>query len=995
MRTLRSILTAALTLGLYTGPGWAQTPAAPALRGAVTDPSGASVPGALVQLRRPGTDQRVLTDAQGQYAFPVLRPGKYQLRVIAKGFTVVQRRDFEITPATTFDVQLTIEAEAQVINVEDEANNVDVDPSSNGGALVLKEKELAALSDDPDELEQQLQAMAGPSTGPNGGQIYIDGFTGGKLPPKASIREVRINSNPYAPEYDRPGFGRIEILTRPGTSNIRGQAFVQYNKEALNSRSPLLAQSQRPPYQTRFYGFNLSGPIKKQKASFGFDLERRSINENAFILATTLDSNLNEVNVNQAILTPQVRTTVSPRLDYAFNANNTMVLRYQNTRSAQDNEGVGNFSLPSKAYNQTDSENVLQATETSIIGTKAINETRFQYMRSNLGKLGDNSIPALNVQGAFDSGGAQVGDSYHLAKRFELTNTTTYTHGPHTVKWGARLRQSFTDDLSVSNFGGSYAFFGAVGPALDAINQPTGETIQLSALERYRRTLLFSHAGYSAAQIRALGGGASQFSLAAGMPLANVDQFDAGLFASDDWRVRPNLNLSYGIRYEEQTNLGDRADFAPRVGLAWGIGGGSGNAVKTVLRVGAGVFYDRIAESVTLQALRFNGTAQLSYLIQNPDFFPAIPSLSSLAGSQQPQQLQLVDRTLASPRNYQTSVGIEHQFNQYFRLSAQYIGSRGVHLQRFRNINAPLDGSYPYGDRQLRLLTESTGFSRTNQIVISPNLNYKKIFLFGFFSLGYGKSDAEGIPADPYNLRAEWGPSGFADVRRRFILGTNLPLPLKFSVSPFISASSGQPYNITTGRDTNGDGFTSERPSLLAAAGASDCQGGSLVYEPAFGCFNLNPTAGTAIGRNSARGPGNFSLNLRLSRSWGFGSKGESAPVDGGPPPGAGGLRGPEGGGGRGPGGGGPPMGMGGGGGRGFGGRGGPGGGFGGSTGKKYGITLSVSARNVLNHVNYAPPSGDLSSPFFGEYRSLAGFGPFGGASTYNRKVDIQLRFTF
>jgi len=304
-----------------------------ALGGLVTDPSGAAVPDAWVQLRGPGPEQRANTSVEGRYRFTALAPGKYTIRVIAKGFDVAEMRDVELTSSRTLNFQLTIHAETQVVNVEDEARQVSTEPESNGGAIVLKEKELAALSDDPDELSQQLQAMAGPGAGPDGAQIYIDGFTGGNLPAKSSIREVRINSNPYSPEYDRPGFGRIEIFTRPGTDSIHGQAFVQYNKEALNARSPLLDQSKRPPYKQDFSGLNLGGPIKKQKASFGFDVQRRSTTENAFVLATDLDSNLNPQRINQAVLTPQTFTTLSPRVDLALNANNTLTLRYQNTRS--------------------------------------------------------------------------------------------------------------------------------------------------------------------------------------------------------------------------------------------------------------------------------------------------------------------------------------------------------------------------------------------------------------------------------------------------------------------------------------------------------------------------------------------------------------------------------------------------------------------------------------------------------------------------------------
>ncbi len=688
------ILRGLSALGLMVA-AWGQSPSA-GLRGLITDPSGASVPAALVQLRGPGGEQRATTNEAGRYEFASLRPGKYMVRVIAKGFTISQRRDLQVTGAATLDVQLTIEAQSQVVNVEDEANKLSLEPEENASALVLGEKELAALSDDPDELEQQLQAMAGPSAGPNGGQIYIDGFSGGRMPPKSSIREVRINSNPYSTEFDRPGFGRIEILTRPGTDKIRGQVFAQYNDEALNSRSPLLTQATRPPYSQRFVGFNLTGPIKKQKASFGFDFERRAVDENAFILATTLDNLFQPVSVNKAILTPQTRTSFGPRLDLAINSSNTMVVRYQNGRSSSSNDGVGNFALESRAYDRKDSDDTFQVTETAALSARAVNESRFQFMRSVLTNTGDNSVPSLSVQGAFESGGSQIGNSGNTQRSWELANTTTFSRRTHTLKWGARLRNSSLDDTSVSNFGGSYTFFGGLGPLLDANNQPVaGTSVQISALERYRRTLLFQQAGYTADEIRALGGGASQFSISAGTPVTSVSQFDAGVFVNDDWRIRSNLTLSYGLRYETQTNISDFGNWAPRAGIAWGIGGGQGKQVKTVLRAGFGAFYDRVTSSITLQALRFNGQTQQSYLILNPNFFPVIPSLISLESGRQPQQLQIADSRLQAPRSYQSSIGLERQINQYTRLSVQYVASRGVHLQRSRNINAPIGRIVP------------------------------------------------------------------------------------------------------------------------------------------------------------------------------------------------------------------------------------------------------------------------------------------------------------
>ena len=388
MKLTYSICALLLCLWTLAPAGHAQTATGPALRGTITDPSGALVPGALVQLRGPGGEQRKTTGEDGNYSFPALRAGKYNVRVIAKGFTVSGRQDVEINGPMVLDAQLIIQADTQVLNVDDEANSVVADPTSNGTALVLREKELSALSDDPDELQQQLQAMAGPGAGPNGGQIYIDGFTGGNLPNKSSIREVRINSNPFSPEYERPGFGRIEIFTKPGTDTLHGQAFGQYNKEALNSRNPLLTSPKRPQYRQDMFGFNLTGPIKKGKASYGLDAQRRSTQENSFILATTLDSNFAPLSVNQSVLTPQSSMGISPRLDYAINSSNTLVARYQYNRQSFDKQGIGDFNLPSKAYDRRNTENSLQVTETAMLSPRFINETRFMFMRTRFAKHG-------------------------------------------------------------------------------------------------------------------------------------------------------------------------------------------------------------------------------------------------------------------------------------------------------------------------------------------------------------------------------------------------------------------------------------------------------------------------------------------------------------------------------------------------------------------------------------------------------------------------------
>jgi hypothetical protein len=903
----------------------------------VTDPSGAAVPGAVVQARGPASDHRAKTNPSGQYVFPQLTAGRYQVRIAAKGFAAASKQ-ITIDAPVVFDAQLVIQTGKEVVNVEDRVGGVSASADSNGGALVLRARELAALSDDPDELALQLQTLAGPAPGPDGGQVFIDGFSGGSLPPKSSIREVRINSNPFSPEYDHPGFARIDVFTKPGSDTVRGQVFGNFNDAILNSRNPLLTQNSRPPYGTQLYGLNISGPIKKNKASFTFDLEHRQIDENAFILATTLDSNFQPVSINQALATPQTRTSFTPRLDYSINQHNALVIRYQDLHISLDNLGAGDFALASRAYNERQNERVLLLTETATLSTHAVNETRFQYLHSTVLDTALSNAPGINVQGAFFGGGATIGDSASVTNAWETANITIWTKGRHTLKWGGRVRQSFLEDTSRRNFAGTYTFL---------------------TLAQYEKTLELQP-----------GAGPYQFSLNSGTPTIGVSQTDAGLFLNDDWRVRPNLTLSAGLRYEAQDNFGDHLNFAPRLGIAWGIGGRGNRAPKTVLRAGAGIFYDRLPLTLTLNSLRYNGTEQQSYLIANPVFFPEIPAADVLQASRQPQLLQPVFAGIRAPRSYQLNLGIERELNKYAKLSVNWIDTRGVHLLNSRNINTPITGLYPFGDPSLRLLTESAGLSRVHQLVANVNVNYKKLALFGYYALSYAQDNNEGPPADPYNLRAEWGPSSWGDIRHRVAFGGSVPLKWKITMNPFLAANSGQPYNITTGLDPANTGFPTARPALLDGVAAGSCSGANLMYAAGFGCFDLKPAVGTAaIGHNFARGPADVNLILRVARTWAFGGEGRSGPAQqtsGGAMHGAGN---------------GPPAGL-----------------FDTKTGRRYNLTVSASTLNALNRSNFAPPNGDLSSPYFGQYRSLGGMVVLmhgGVPSTYNRKIDLQLRFTF
>jgi Carboxypeptidase regulatory-like domain len=946
----------------------AQNNAQTTLKGTVTDPSGSRIPGATIQLRGPSGEQTQTSNGNGEYVFTNVRPGTYDIEITAADFKAEKRAGVNINAPTAVDVQLNLAIQAQSVTVEEQAATVSIDPDSNASAIVLDKKELDSLSDDPDELAQQLQALAGPGVGPGtGGQIYTDGFSNGTIPPKSSIREIRINSNPYSAEYDSPGNNRIEILTKPGSDNIHGQFSTQFNNENFNTRSPLYVQSSSlPPYKNLFFNGSVSGPIKKNVSSYTFDFIRRNITENAFILATNLNSSLQSQAVNQALLVPQTLTNFVPRFDWSINSNHTLTVRFENTSQQLDNQGVGGFRLAETAYNQTVGNHILSATETALLTPMLVNETRFQYARFTREAITAGAAPSLWVQDAFTGGSAPNGDSRNTTNRFEVTNMSVLNHGTHTLKWGARLRQSINNDVSDNNFNGTFTFFGGSGPQLDANNQPiSGSSVQLSGLDVYQRTLLLQQQGFSPTQVRVAGGGASLFSLNTGTALTRVTQTDLGAFFNDDWKIRPNFTFSYGVRYEMQTNIADKNDWGPRVGIAWGIDGKGTTPAKTVVRLGAGRFYQRIGDFTKLNSVRYNGVTQQSYLLSNPDFFPNIPSASALASALQPQTIQLLAPNMHAPELMFASGGVDRQFGQHLKISTNFNILHALRFVRSRDLNAALPGTqvFPYGDATVRMMSETSGVADQRQININPTFNFKKISIFGNYGLNFLKADFDGPPANYYNLRAEYGPA-FGDIRHRLTVGPTFPLPGKLIANTVFVFNSGATYNITTGLpDPSGDGGAVQRPALVDLPAAS-CSSSTLVFVAQFGCFNLTPAPGTTtIPKNLGRGPANANMSLRLSRTWDFGKQESAGAAPAGLSPAAGA-----------PAAGAPPQNPG--------------------AAMKYHLTFSMYAINPLNHPNFAQPVGDLTSPFFGKPLSLQGtFTP--GNATYNRKVTLQVQMNF
>jgi len=964
---------------------WAQA-ASGVLRGQVSDPSGAAISGASV-IMTPATGSPVVvqSNGQGSYEFKNLPAGKYILTVAAPGFTLFENDNVVIADQPLrLNVTMTIEVEQQKVQVSDTAPTVDVNPNNNAGAITISGKELEALPDDPDELQSDLEALAGPSAGPNGGQMYIDGFTAGQLPPKSSIREIRINQNPFSSEYDKLGYGRIEIFTKPGTDKYHGQFFVLGNDSAFNSTNPFLVSE--PPYYSTQYNGNLGGPINKS-ASFFFNIDRRNINDLSATNAYVLNSAFLPYNFVNAIPNPHERTNLSPRVDWAPTKNNTVTVRYQFYRDTENNQLGNALDLPTQAYYTQSTENTVQVSDTQVIGSKIINELRFQYLRDNSIQTAANTTPSVTVLGNFTGGGYASGNQNDAQNSYEIQNYTSLIHGNHSVKFGARVRVTQDTNYSTSGFNGTFTF-SSLGSSAEPDNHTPSNCTSFGQNPPCPISYLY-------AQQQLSSGGtpyATQLTYTTGIPTAQVTYYDVEPYIQDDWRVKPNLTISSGLRFEAQNDIHDHADWAPRFGFAWGVGGRSAPP-KVVIRGGYGIFYDRFESTQILQAERLNGVTQQQFIIDNPTCFPGLDaSLASFANcgpvSGRSNIYQISPR-LHSPYTMQGALGVERQLTKAATLSVIYLNSRGFDQFALINANAPYPGTpcapncpAIRGGNIYRYVSEAN-FDQ-NQLMMNSNVRIgSKVQLFGFYSLNYANSDASGVSSfasNSYNIRQDYGRASF-DTRHRVFLGGSISLPYLFRLSPFMVISSGSPFNITSPIDVNGDDLYNDRPGLISTA---KCATNSQIptgpqnniYCTTLGTFDALG-GGKLLPINYGTGPTHFVMNMRFTKTFGFGPKAKATS-------GASGGQG-------GPGGGGPR-----GGGRG---RGGPlfGGGpsfSSGNSDRRYNLTLGLSARNLFNNVNVANPNGVLGSRLFDVSNSLTG-GPFSPGTAANRKFELQATFSF
>jgi Carboxypeptidase regulatory-like domain len=905
--------------------------------GIITDPSGALVPAAVITLSADtplGTPAKqgssILANVEGSFRIPGLSPGKYTLTVQAHGFgTAEQTLEVQAGHAMHLIIALKIDIQRQQIAVS--GDSLDSNPEHNLTALVFKGSTLDVLSSDPQQLQLQVQAMAGSASGT---QLFVDGFTATRMPPKSSIREIRINEDPFSAQYDTTGSGRVEIFTQPGGDSLHGTLTLLGEDSALNSQNPYVQE--QPPYSSFFTEGNVSGPLTKASSWF-LAGDEQNVGEQSFIHAITSTTG---PAYTATVSSPRQSTDVAPRLDFQIGKIQTLSLRYQFGHQSQDDLLQSQLSLQSQAIDTRHTDQTFQVSDTQSYGEHVINETRFQFLHTNDSSVSLEDSPSIQVQGAFNGGGNNLGQSHDGQNHYELQNYTSIALSKHLLRFGGRFRDVQDGNTSTAGFNGQFIF---------------------PSIESYQITTQGLANGLTPAQIRAAGGGASQFALTTGNPKASVNVADVGLFFEDDWKMTPNMTLSPGIRFESQTDIHDHADFGPRLSYAWAIGAGPETAAKAVLRAGIGIFYDRFPSDQVLNAARQNGILQQQYVVNFPDFYPKVPPVDSLGPATLPTIFQ-ISPLLHAPYTVQHSVSLDKEFFKRLSVSVDYTYYRGVDQLLTRNINAPLPGTYnpadpssgvrPLGTLQNIYQYESEGASKKNRILASFRLNTRPLQLFGYYIYGYSNSNTGGptsFPSNQYDLHDDYGRA-VNDNRNRFYLGGVTNLPFQFQLYPFLILQSNLPFNITVGNDLNGDSQFNDRPAFATNLSRPS------VYVTKWGTFDAAPLPGqTIIPINYGTGPSVAMLNLSLSRNLGFGPRSPDQPASS-----ASGSRGTQ-----------------------------------AKTAvvRRYQANLGIQVQNVFNTVNGGTPVGVLGSSLFGESTSLSST-QFSSQQA-NRILYLHLRLNF
>ncbi len=754
---------------IFSATAWGQ--AGRTVTGEVVDSLGAVIRGATINLETidGAIVKTVATDGAGKFQVTILPAHEYLLEVSMKGFKTVrasiaaghQKSMLVTLPVAVVNEQITVGAEPTQVNTEPAGNrdSVEVDAKLLEQLPVLDQDYISTLS----------MFLDIGSTGTGGVSLVVDGMEASRLGVSPSaIQQIKINNDPYAAEYFRPGRGRIEVITKPAAPEYHGTFNLIFRDSTFSAANAFA--STKPAEQRRAYEGFLSGPFLHSKNTFfELSLTRQELDNQAIVFADGPSGS-----IRQNVAAPQRNTDASLRITHVFSDRHSANLDYSLEQSGSTNRGVGGVVLATAGTRPFAQEHQWGFTDTFTISPQFLNQFQVRYERNR------DSVSSVSPEGkvvvtdAFTSGGAQV-DQRRRESALHFNEIVTWTGKRQTIKAGINVPNlSFRSFDDRSNFGGTYYF---------------------SSLQSYLARQPFS---YSAQQ---------------GNGLVSYKQFEMGGFLQDEIRLRPNLSITVGMRYDWQNALHDINNLAPRLSFAYA----PGKKGKLVIRGGTGLFYDRTGAGPIADLIRYDGTHLQSILIVNPKY--PDPFSGGIPGGTLPINLVRLAPEINIPYTVQYSISVERQLTKGSTLTASYRGTEGFDLFQSRDVNAPLPPFYlarPDVDFGTIRQIESKGSQESHAFEISLKGKItRKLTGMAQYTLSKTYNDTDGVtffPADSVDPSGEWGRANF-DQRHRLNLLETIAFGKFVNLGVGLRIYSGTPFTITTGLDQNHDGLTNERPS--------------------------------------------------------------------------------------------------------------------------------------------------------------------------------------
>ena len=778
-----------------------------AITGTLLDPSGAAIAKAHVSLLASGDKQlaEVTTDNSGSFRFDNVVPGNYMLDFHAEGFrdarVNISRTTRRQTPIRVI-LQIAVPNETVTVATGDSAPLVSTESSENQNASTIDRNALDRVPVfDQDYITTMSRFLDDNATGTNGVTLVVNGIeaNGPGVTPSA-IQEVKINNNPYSARFSRPGRARLEIVTKGGTPTYHGSLNFMFRDSVFDASNAFAMV--KPPERRQYYEGSITGPIGHSKhTSFLLALDE-DLNDQQGVVdseAIAAAESLGFGPFAQTVPNPTHHFFGSGRIFHDFANGDQFWIGYSYEHRSVENQNVGGTTLPSAGTDTRFLEHEVNVSHLHQFSSHWLNQLRFLVGHYDNATASIRADPQLAVSGLFTAGGAQA-DSRRTEYHFDGTDFATYASGKHQLSFGIDIPDISRRGLDdFTNRQGTYTFACSTPPPA-----PCNPVVSTYVLQSGQGHVVF------------------------------LEKVISGFF-EDNIRLKPNFSLYMGVRYYWQNYFHDDPDnFAPRFGFAYAPTAGS----KTVIRGGAGVFYDRTGPSPIGDLLHFNGVNLLRYIVDQPLVsYPINPAVLA----QVPTSIVTLDSHSRIPYQIQYSIGVERQVTAKSTASAVYIGNRGIGSFRSIDANAPVGGSSVRPDPSLgqNRQIQSEGYLKGNALELTFRGKPSKYFAGQIqYTLSRTYNNTSGItffPANSYNPSADWGRSDNDRLHKFDLLASSQPTRF-FTLGVALSLYSGKPVNITTGADDNHDGIINDRPPGIA--------------------------------RNTMHGPGLVGLDLNLSHDF-------------------------------------------------------------------------------------------------------------------------------